>query len=91
MLTWRLFLRSQPISAAELRHVMTSLGEKLTDAEVDEMIREADVSSDGRINYEGKTARSRHCHIILTFLVHAYKPTLSRLRYNVPRLVVDPR
>ncbi|XP_071502886.1 neo-calmodulin-like [Diadema antillarum] len=40
------------LSAAELRHVMTSLGEKLTDAEVDEMIREADVRSDGRINYE---------------------------------------
>lgn len=28
------------ISAAELRHVMTNLGEKLTDDEVDEMIRE---------------------------------------------------
>lgn len=30
------------ISAAELRHVLTNLGERLTDAEVDEMIREAD-------------------------------------------------
>ena len=30
------------ISAAELRHIMTNLGEKLTDEEVDEMIREAD-------------------------------------------------
>merc|ERR1712226_1649607 len=29
------------ISAAELRHVMTNLGEKLTDEEVDEMILEA--------------------------------------------------
>merc|ERR1712048_597374 len=27
------------ISAAELRHVMTNLGEKLTDEEIDEMIR----------------------------------------------------
>ena len=27
------------ISAAELRHVMTNLGEKLTEEEVDEMIR----------------------------------------------------
>jgi calmodulin len=42
------------ISAAELRHVMTNLGEKLTDDEVDDMIREADVSGDGQINYEGK-------------------------------------
>jgi calmodulin len=40
------------ISAAELLHVMTNLGEKLTDEEVDEMIREADVDGDGQINYE---------------------------------------
>ena len=40
------------ISAAELRHIMTNLGEKLTDEEVDEMIREADVDGDGQINYD---------------------------------------
>ncbi|KAL7978171.1 hypothetical protein Chor_005158 [Crotalus horridus] len=40
------------ISSAELRHVMTNLGEKLTDEEVDEMIREADVDGDGQVNYE---------------------------------------
>ena len=41
-------------SFAELRHVMTHLGEKLTDDEVHEMIREADIDGDGQVNYEGE-------------------------------------
>lgn len=40
------------ISASELRHVMTNLGEKLTDEEVEDMIREADLDGDGLVNYE---------------------------------------
>ncbi|KAK6633811.1 hypothetical protein RUM43_001402 [Polyplax serrata] len=40
------------ITAAELRHIMMNLGEKLTEEECDEMIREADVMGDGNINYE---------------------------------------
>uniref|UniRef100_A0A2K6GE73 EF-hand domain-containing protein n=1 Tax=Propithecus coquereli TaxID=379532 RepID=A0A2K6GE73_PROCO len=40
------------ISATELPHVMTNLGEKLTDEEVDEMIRNADIDGDGQVNYE---------------------------------------
>ena len=46
------------ISAAELRHVMTNLGEKLTDDEVEEMIREADIDGDGQVNYDGTVALS---------------------------------
>lgn len=30
-------------------------GEKLTETEVDEMIREADVDGDGQINYDGRS------------------------------------
>lgn len=52
------------ISAAELRHVMTSLGEKLTDEEVDEMIREADIDGDGQVNYEGQIS-----FLIITCLI----------------------
>ena len=41
------------INAAEIRRVMTNLGDKLYDEEVDEMIREADLDGDGQVNYEG--------------------------------------
>ncbi|XP_044472050.1 calcium-dependent protein kinase 19-like isoform X2 [Mangifera indica] len=40
------------ISAAELRHVMTNLGEKMTYEEAKEMIQEADVDGDGQVNYD---------------------------------------
>ena len=40
------------ISAAELRHVMTNLGAKLTDDDVDEIIRKADTNGDGQVNYQ---------------------------------------
>ena len=41
------------ISAPELRHVMTNLGEELTDEELEDMIKEADLDGDGLVNYEG--------------------------------------
>lgn len=40
------------ISAMELKAVMANLGEKLSDEEVNEMIKEADVDGDGQINFE---------------------------------------
>jgi calmodulin len=40
------------ISAAELRHVLTSIGEKLSDADVDQMIKEADTNNDGEIDIQ---------------------------------------
>ena len=39
------------ISPAELRYVMTKMGQELTDEEVDQMIQEADLDGDGQVNY----------------------------------------
>lgn len=43
------------ISKRELTFVLTSLGEQITDAAVENMIKEVDLDGDGRVNYEGNT------------------------------------
>ena len=40
------------ISADTLQHVMCNLGDKLTDEEIDEMVKEAPTNSEGKIDYE---------------------------------------
>lgn len=44
---------SGTISNAELRKIMTTYGETLTEEEVDEMIRDADTDGDGVVDYAG--------------------------------------
>ncbi|RUP01553.1 calmodulin [Jimgerdemannia flammicorona] len=41
------------ISAGELRYVLTSLGEKLTNEEVDELLKDVEINKDGQIDYVG--------------------------------------
>ncbi|KAK8520861.1 hypothetical protein V6N13_076996 [Hibiscus sabdariffa] len=45
------------VAVADLRHILTSIGEKLEPSEFDEWIREVDVGSDGKIRYEDFIAR----------------------------------
>ncbi|KAG0262368.1 hypothetical protein BG011_010251 [Mortierella polycephala] len=40
------------ISLGELRYVLTNLGEKLSDAEVDELMKSIEVDKGGKVNYE---------------------------------------
>ncbi|XP_046914562.2 myosin-2 essential light chain [Dermatophagoides farinae] len=43
---------SGTIGAAELRHLLTALGEKLTEDEVEQLIDSTMIDDEGRINYE---------------------------------------
>ena len=40
------------ISSAELKHIMMTIGDKMTEEEADEMVNEDDIDEDGMINYE---------------------------------------
>jgi len=61
------------IDAEELRLTMSQLGETVTDADVDAMIRSVDRNNDGKVDYEGQSLTfRRHTHTpcqLLCFLV----------------------
>ena len=41
------------IAEGELRHVMANIGSKMTNEEIDEMIKRAPLSETGMVDYEG--------------------------------------
>lgn len=53
--TFRLFDKDCDgvLNAKELQNVMLTLGEKMTDEEIEEMIKEADTKGEGTVNYRG--------------------------------------
>ncbi|CAJ1349390.1 unnamed protein product [Effrenium voratum] len=44
--------KSGRVTPSELKHVMNSLGEKVTNEEVEEMIKEADIDGDGELSFQ---------------------------------------
>ena len=41
------------ITSEDLRYIMMNRGEKMSAEEADEMVRDADIDGDGKIDYEG--------------------------------------
>lgn len=56
------------IGVGQLKYILTNLGEKMTDEEVDELLKAVDTSS-GQVNYTGK------CHLTCTCVHSAYDAT----------------
>lgn len=55
---------SGTISAEEMRHVMRSIGEELTDAEIEEMIKEADTDGNGSIDCKFSCDRFQSARLV---------------------------
>lgn len=57
---------SGTISTEELRDVLKSVGEDLTDLEVDEMMRQADTDGDGTIDCRSHCSKQLYMNVGLT-------------------------
>ncbi|CAE8612400.1 unnamed protein product [Polarella glacialis] len=68
------------ITAGELKLSMNGRGERLDDTEVDEMIHEADLDSDGQINYDEFAKLLFGVHVLP---VKSSKPLLVGLNSSV--------
>ena len=68
------------VSVHDLKHSLTTLGERLADEELDELVREVDQDGEGQLNYDGQWCmwliacsmmRILRCEPLL-FLISAY-------------------
>ena len=57
------------ISMIDFRHLMTSLGEKLSEEEFDEIMRELNIEHDGQIYYEGSKIISFNLNSIFLLIL----------------------
>lgn len=55
------------IGVGQLRYILTNLGEKMSDDEVDELLKAVDTTS-GEINYTGTFPNAKSFHIYLLTL-----------------------
>lgn len=78
------------ISVEELRHIMLSFGEKMTEKELDEMVAEANCDKDGHIDYEGETNQPlvKNKQLIIRFCIINLFTFLSVLGFQLPQLFV---
>ena len=67
------------IPVNEMRDILQSLGDKMTDQELDEMMAAADSDQDGFINYEGTKYSVRHksTRILFQKMFSFLSPTLT--------------
>ena len=49
------------VDVKEIRHVLVHLGEKLKDDQVDEMLRDVEISGDNQFNFEGNVYTCNLC------------------------------
>lgn len=73
------------IDRAELRSVLTNLGENLTEEQINEMIEEVDINGDGLVNFEEFKAMMNQNQIKPTWTTFEYKSyrwTLHITKHN---------
>ena len=80
-------MHSGTISADELKEVMMNMGEKLTEEEVKDMIREADADGNGEIDYKGTMApRDVGYHSYIVWINRCGDPANGRLLQSYTQL-----